>query len=45
MSLVPTITSPFSHNNHSQVLKVSDGRHSFLFAGDIEAGAEQRGAT
>ncbi len=35
------ITSPFSHNNHSQVLKVSDGRHSFLFAGDIEAGAEE----
>ncbi|MFC2156142.1 DNA internalization-related competence protein ComEC/Rec2, partial [Acidobacteriota bacterium] len=35
------ITKPFSHNNHSQVLKVSDGRHSFLFTGDIEAEAEE----
>ncbi len=29
-----------AHNNHSLVLRVSDGVHSFLFAGDIEKGVE-----
>jgi competence protein ComEC len=29
-----------SHNNHSQVLKISDRYHSFLFTGDIEKGIE-----
>jgi competence protein ComEC len=29
-----------SSNNHSQVLKISDQYHSFLFTGDIEKGVE-----
>jgi competence protein ComEC len=29
-----------SRNNHSQVLKISDRYHSFLFTGDIEKGTE-----
>jgi competence protein ComEC len=29
-----------SHNNHSQVLKISDQYHSFLFTGDIEKEVE-----
>jgi competence protein ComEC len=29
-----------SRNNHSQVVKISDRYHSFLFTGDIEKGAE-----
>jgi competence protein ComEC len=35
------ISSPFPHNNHSQVLKICDGKHSFLFTGDIEAAVEE----
>jgi competence protein ComEC len=31
-----------SHNNHSMVLRVSDGTHSFLFPGDIERRREVR---
>ncbi len=30
----------FTHNNHSQVIKISDGFHSFLFTGDIEMPVE-----
>jgi competence protein ComEC len=29
-----------SHNNHSQVIKISDPHHSFLFTGDIEKEVE-----
>lgn len=29
-----------SHNNHSQVIKISDRYHSFLFPGDIEKEVE-----
>ena len=29
-----------SHNNHSQVIKISDHHHSFLFTGDIEKEVE-----
>ncbi|MCP5104471.1 MAG: DNA internalization-related competence protein ComEC/Rec2 [bacterium] len=29
------------HNNHSQVIKVSDSYRSFLFVGDIEVGVER----
>lgn len=29
-------------NDHSQVLRVSDGRHSFLFTGDIETQTEEK---
>jgi competence protein ComEC len=31
-----------SSNNHSQVFKISDGNHSFLFTGDIEKEIEER---
>jgi competence protein ComEC len=31
-----------SHNNHSQVFKISDHHHSFLFTGDIEEEVESR---
>ena len=31
-----------SSNNHSQVIKISDGNHSFLFTGDIEKEIEAR---
>jgi ComEC/Rec2-related protein len=31
-----------SSNNHSQVFKISDGHHSFLFTGDIEKRIEER---
>ncbi|MCJ7523694.1 MAG: hypothetical protein MUP71_00550, partial [Candidatus Aminicenantes bacterium] len=34
------IHSAQSDNNHSMVLRVSDGRHVFLFSGDIEKNAE-----
>lgn len=30
-----------SHNNHSQVIKISDKNHSFLFTGDIEEEIEE----
>jgi len=30
----------YSHNNHSQVIRISDGQHSFLFTGDIEKETE-----
>lgn len=30
-----------SHNNHSQVIKISDGHRSFLFTGDIEEEVEE----
>lgn len=30
----------YTSNNHSQVIRVDDGIHSFLFAGDIESEAE-----
>lgn len=36
------IYSDYSLNNHSQVLKVSDAYHAFLFAGDIEKEVEDR---
>lgn len=35
------IIADYSHNNHSQVLQVSDRYHSFLFSGDIEAEIEE----
>jgi competence protein ComEC len=35
------IETRYSHNNHSQVLKVSDGGNSFLFTGDIEKEVEE----
>jgi len=34
------ITSDFTHNNFSQVIKISNRYHSFLFTGDIEKEAE-----
>jgi len=36
------IYTDYSLNNHSQVLKVSDAHHAFLFAGDIEKEVEDR---
>jgi competence protein ComEC len=38
---VAFIETRYSHNNHSQVLKVSDGGNSFLFTGDIEKEVEE----
>lgn len=34
------IKSNFTQNNHSQVIKISDRNHSFLFTGDIEKEVE-----
>ncbi len=34
------IVANHAENDHSQVLKISDGKHGFLFAGDIEQGVE-----
>ncbi len=34
------IRESLSHNNHSQVIKISDRYHSFLFPGDIEKEVE-----
>jgi competence protein ComEC len=34
------ITAPQSDNNHSMVLRIADGRRSFLFCGDIEKSVE-----
>ncbi len=36
------ITDVKPHNNHSQVLKISDPHHSFLFTGDIEKEVESQ---
>ncbi len=35
------IKSNFTQNNHSQVIKISDKNHSFLFTGDIEKEVEE----
>jgi len=34
-----------THNDHSQVIKISDGRHSFLFTGDLERNGEEQLST
>jgi len=35
------IDADFTNNDHSQVLRIDDGRHSFLLAGDIGAAVEE----